>query len=144
MTVLRYATIPATQFRADVGRNLADLFAARSSSNTPLADAREDATGFSVDLDLPGVTADVIEIVAEDGVLTVRGVRPARDAREGEAQLFNERVSGAFSRALRVPKNADLESISATFENGVLSIRIAKVAPVQPKKVTIQVPTATA
>lgn len=144
MTVLRYATFPGTQVRSDVSRNLQELFAPRAATFSALADAREDGTAYVVDLDLPGVSADAIEIVAEDGVLTIRGTRSARELTDGEKTLFAERASGAFARSLRLPKNADLEAISATFVNGVLSVRIAKVAPVQPRKVTIQVPTASA
>lgn len=128
--------------RRDLDRLIEDAFGTRAPGAwQPLADAREDATGYSIDMDIPGVAPDSLEVLAEDGVLTVRGTRPARELAAAERVVFAERPQGAFVRRFRLPKAADLQSVSATFEHGVLQVRIAKVGPAQPRRVPVTVAT---
>ncbi|MCE2902345.1 MAG: Hsp20/alpha crystallin family protein [Gemmatimonas sp.] len=124
--------------RRDLDRLLGETFSAQPASAwQPPVDAREDATGYTIDIDLPGVTPDSLEVLAEDGVLTIRGARPAREAATNEQVLFTERAQGPFARRFRLPKAADLQSVSATFTDGVLQVRIAKIAPAQPRRVPV-------
>ena len=103
------------------------------------ADARESATGFAIDLDLPGLSPETIDVLAEDGVLLVRASREARTLAEGERQVIGERRFGKVERRFRLPKSADLSEIRAEYLNGVLSVQIAKVAPAQPRRVPVAV-----
>lgn len=139
---LLHSTSSNSTLRADVQRLLNEAFApingrAVSSDRVPSADAREDATGFTLDLDVPGVSPDALDVLAEDGVMTVRGTPTTRELAEGETLVVNERARGAFSRQFRLPKTADAGAISASYANGVLTVRIAKLAPAQPRRVTI-------
>lgn len=102
------------------------------------ADAREDATSIVLELAVPGVTPDSIEVVAENGVLTVRGAFPSRESTDGETTLLAERPTGAFTRRFRLPKGVDPEQVTANHALGVLTIRIAKPAPAQPRRITVQ------
>lgn len=103
------------------------------------ADARESATGFTIELDLPGVTPEGIHVLAEEGVLVVRASRDARTLAEGERQVIGERRFGNVERRFRLPKSADQSEIRADYLNGVLTVHIAKVAPAQPRRVTVAV-----
>lgn len=130
--------------RADVQRLMDDVFSPSTAGNSTRAfraavDAREDATGFTLDLDVPGIAPDAIEVLAEDGVLTIRGTPTARALSEGESALFSERATTAFERKFRLPKTADTGAIAASYANGVLTVRVAKLAPLQPKRVTVNV-----
>jgi HSP20 family molecular chaperone IbpA len=82
MTVYRFpvssvlrAAFPANGLRADVERAMDDVLASRTAAPLPLADAREDAASFTIELDVPGVMPEHVDVLADDGVLTVRGAR---------------------------------------------------------------------
>lgn len=143
---MTFFTIPMSPARTASGirRELDRLFdeAVQSKSMTgwvPAADIREDAQSFTVDLDLPGVSAESVEVLAEDGVLTIKGDRAARAPQEGERTIVAERTNGSFLRRFRLPKSADASRIGANYANGLLTVRIEKVAPAQPRRVTVQV-----
>lgn len=136
-TVFHSSTSP----RADLLRALgADLIAESGSGQVhPSADAVEDSTGFVITFDVPGISPEDIEVLTEDNVLTVSGSVPESELKDGERQLFSERPRGAFTRKLRFPKSANLSSIVASYANGVLQLRVAKVEPVQPRRVPVTV-----
>ncbi|HMA03345.1 MAG: Hsp20/alpha crystallin family protein [Gemmatimonas sp.] len=106
----------------------------------PATDVIEQANGYLVSLELPGVQPDAVEVVFEQNTLTVRGtkaptVQPTEDA---ELRIYTaERVSGAFERSFRLPEHVDGNAIQATFQNGVLSISIPKKPASQPRKIAI-------
>ena len=85
-------------------------------------DAWRDGDTFHIEFDLPGVRADSIDLDVERNVLTVRADRPARD---GNVELIAaERPSGVFSRQLILGDNVDLDKISASYHDGVLSLEV--------------------
>jgi HSP20 family protein len=138
------ATLPTHTLRADMARAMEDVFSTRAEEFLPRADGREDATGFTIELDLPGVNPEQIEVLAEDGVLSIRGERAARepanqDGAGDERVLIGERPHGRFERRFRLPKSADLNMITASYALGVLTLRVAKIAPAQPRRVAIAV-----
>lgn len=91
--------------RRELDRIFDDVFVNRPATAwQPTADAREDSTGFTLTLDVPGVSPDSVEVLAEDSTLTVKGTRPATTLAEGERTLFAERSQGAFLRRFRLPK----------------------------------------
>jgi HSP20 family protein len=126
--------------RREIGQLFDEVFSTRPATSWhPPVDVREDATGYTIDMDLPGVAPESLDVLAEDGVLTVRGSRPTRELAEHERVVFAEQVRGSFVRRFRLPQAADLEAVSATYTNGVLAVRIAKVAPAQPRRVPVMV-----
>ncbi len=146
MTVYRFpvssvlrAAFPANGLRADVERAMDDVFATRTATPLPLADAREDAASYTIELDVPGVMPEHVEVLAEDGVLTVRGARAARELADDQRVVMSERAHGSFARRFRLPKSADQNAITASYAHGVLTVRIAKLVPAQPRRVTVSV-----
>jgi len=137
-SVLR-AAFPTNGVRAEMERAFDEMFAPRTAAALPAADAREDAASFTLELDLPGVAAEHVEVMAEEGVLTIRAERRARELGGEEHFVISERVHGKVERRFRLPKTADQNAISASFANGVLSVRIAKLLPAQPRRVPIAV-----
>ena len=92
----------------------------------PAIDIREMDDRFEVTADLPGLTADDVEVTFEDGTLTVRGRREfASDRDEGQYHRI-ERAYGAFARVVRLPRAVDSEGIEATFDKGVLTVLVPK------------------
>ncbi len=146
MTVYRFpvssvlrAAFPANGLRADVERAMDDVLASRTAAPLPLADAREDAASFTIELDVPGVMPEHVEVLADDGVLTVRGARAPRELADDQRLVVAERTHGSFERRFRLPKSADQNAITASYAYGVLTVRIAKLVPAQPRRVTVSV-----
>jgi HSP20 family protein len=72
-------------------------------------------------------------------VLTLSGERKAEHSERKEGYYRLERASGSFSRSLTLPDGVDPEAVKATFDKGVLEVRIPKPEQRKPKKVAIQV-----
>ena len=104
---------------------------------TPAMDLLETDDQFVLRADLPGLSEGDVNIELEDNVLTVSGERKAEheDKREGYYRV--ERAFGTFSRSLTLPKGVDPEGVTASFERGVLEVRIPKPEQRKPRKITI-------
>ncbi|HYO33037.1 MAG TPA: Hsp20 family protein [Nocardioidaceae bacterium] len=100
-----------------------------------LMDAWRDGEHFVVEFDLPGVSADTSDLDVERNVLTVRADRPGRD--NAEEMLAAERPRGVFSRQLFLGDTLDAEAIEASYDAGVLSLRIPVAEKAKPRKITI-------
>ena len=86
--------------------------------------------------DLPGVDAESIDVTVDRGVLTVSAQR-TEEAGEDEKLIARERVTGSFTRRLRLGDTLDSEKIEAAFADGVLTVRLPLVETAQPRKVEI-------
>ncbi|MCW2541566.1 MAG: heat shock protein Hsp20 [Frankiales bacterium] len=90
---------------------------------------------FVVEFDLPGVSPESVDLDVERNVLTVRAERPAR---AGEEELVAaERPRGIFSRQLILGDNLDTGKIDASYDAGVLTLRIPVAERAKPRKITI-------
>ena len=112
---------------------------ASNATWTPSVDVREENERFVVFADLPGVAAKDIEVSAEDGVLTIRGDRPANEHVGNTGFERIERVTGAFLRRLTLPESAQAEIIKANYANGVLEVVIPKAPRVEAKRIPVTV-----
>ncbi|CDH45526.1 MAG: Hsp20/alpha crystallin family protein [Candidatus Competibacteraceae bacterium] len=92
----------------------------------PAVDIKEEKDRYVLRADIPGVDPKEIEIIAENGVLTLRGNRPGetRENRAGYSRV--ERPCGSFYRRFSLPDTADLAKIAARSAHGVLEIGIPK------------------
>jgi HSP20 family protein len=98
-------------------------------------DAWRDGDTFVVELDLPGVNPDSINLDVERNVLTVKAERPGRD---GDTELIAaERPRGVFSRQLILGDTLDTERVAASYDAGVLTLRIPVAEQAKPRKITI-------
>lgn len=107
---------------------------------TPNMDAWETEHAFVVQLDLPGLTREQVEVNFDRNTLTVRGTREATipEVENGEIRVFfAERSPGAFSRSLRFPQYVEASKIEAAFSNGVLTVTVPKAETAKPRKIEI-------
>jgi HSP20 family protein len=103
----------------------------------PAMDLVETEDHFVLRADLPGLSEEDVNIELEDRVLTISGERKAEHdvAKEGYHRV--ERAFGSFSRSLTLPEGIDPDAVQATFDRGVLEVRIPKPEERKPRKVTI-------
>jgi len=107
-----------------------------TSDWVPEVDIHEDPKTYFVAVDLPGIKPESIEVTAHNGVLSIRGSRER--IHQDKEQKRAERSFGTFLREFTMPDNADLDSVQAKTENGVLEIQIPKIAKAEPKRITVQ------
>jgi HSP20 family protein len=115
-------------------------------SRTPAFVPPTDVTVSDGDLvlamDVPGLTTDDLSIELIDNYLIVRGERRAPAAIEGINLAHRERAFGRFERQIRVPDGVDAEAVTASIDNGVLSLIVPKPERMKPKKISIDAGTA--
>jgi HSP20 family protein len=98
-------------------------------------DAWRDGETFVVQFDLPGVDADSIDLDVERNVVTVRAERAGL---AGDVEMLAaERPRGIFSRQLVLGDNLDVENIAATYDAGVLTLRIPVAEQAKPRKIIV-------
>jgi HSP20 family protein len=105
----------------------------------PAMDLVETDDHFVLKADLPGLDAGDVNIEVEDNVLTVSGERKVEHEASKEGYYRLERSSGEFRRALTLPEGVDADKIEASFDKGVLEIRVPKPEQRKPRKVQIGV-----
>lgn len=98
-------------------------------------DAWRDGDVFYVEFDLPGVKPDSIDLDVERNVVTVKAERPAR-AMDAEL-IAAERPRGVFSRQLILGDNLDTEHIDASYDTGVLTLKIPVAERAKPRKISV-------
>ncbi len=105
----------------------------------PAMDLVETAEHFVLKADLPGIKETDVNIELENNVLTISGERKTEHEEKHEGYYRVERSTGAFSRSLTLPEGIDPDAVMATFDNGVLEVRIPKPAEIKPRRVQIGV-----
>jgi HSP20 family protein len=104
---------------------------------TPIADVWETADAYRIDLEIPSVTAEAVDVSVEDGVLIMSGERSRPERAEGERNHRLERRAGKFSRRFKLPEDADAESISARVANGLLEVTVSKRKEKKPRRIEV-------
>ena len=90
-------------------------------------DWKETPTKHVFKIDLPGLGKEDVVVTIEDGrTLTISGQRIREQVQKGDTWHRVERSTGAFMRKFRLPQTANLDRITATVENGVLTITVPK------------------
>lgn len=105
----------------------------------PAMDLVEDEEHYVLRADLPGMSEDNVNIELDGNVLTISGERQEESKSEHEGYHRMERSKGSFSRSLTLPEGIDADAISASFEKGVLEVRIPKPEERKPRRVAIDV-----
>ena len=124
-------------------RLASDSWPARAASGgeqplMPAMSVVERADGYQVTAELPGCASEDVTVEVHDGVLSIRGEKKSETETERDHLHFSERSYGQFSRAVKLPPNADPEKIEARFANGVLSVDLKKVEESKPRVVQIE------
>ena len=118
-----------------VRRPLAPLFDTAAAS-LPL-DVTRTKDALVVEAALPGIKPEDVEITVEDGTLSIHG-EFHDERREGEGEsLVSEIRRGSVSRSVALPTGLEPDKATATFEHGVLTLRIPKAESVKPRQIRI-------
>ena len=103
----------------------------------PAMDLVEADEHFVLKADLPGLAEDDVAIEVQDNVLTISGSREAEHESKEQGWYRLERSYGSFSRSLTLPDGVDAEKVEASFDRGVLEVRIPKPEERKPRRISI-------
>lgn len=92
----------------------------------PRMDISEAGDKLKVTAELPGMTADDIEINCENDRLQIRGQKRQEETEDEEGYFRTERSFGSFERTIPLPQQVEIDKAEANFKNGVLTIEIPK------------------
>jgi HSP20 family protein len=121
----------ATQKVSEVFDNLA--------SHLPFSNiAKKEDSTFHLEVDLPGVKKEDIDIKVEDEVLVVTAIRKYKNELTKDDYYICESSFGKMERRFVLPDNIDTDKINAQFTNGRLEIELQKTQKAQPKSISIK------
>ncbi|MDR2869239.1 MAG: Hsp20/alpha crystallin family protein [Deferribacteraceae bacterium] len=92
----------------------------------PAVDIYESSDAIVILAELPGLSEDDIDVRIENGLLLLRGEKPAPAESDADSYYRLERPFGKFARSFTVPANVDPTSVTASLKSGVLTITVKK------------------
>jgi HSP20 family protein len=132
---------PVFGLRREIDRLCEDTFSRGDGVTnwSPAVDVSESDKEVKLELELPGINPEDVEITADNNILTVRGEKHGERKEGAEDSRYHlvERSYGSFTRSFQLPQGLDDSKIQADCNNGILSIRIPKAALPQPRKIQI-------
>ena len=108
----------------------------------PLVDETEDDKAYHVEVELPGLDQQDVEVSYSDGVLTISGEKKQEHEESDKNYYRSERSFGAFRRVLPLPGGVDESKIKASFKQGLLHIELPKTSQAQKKAKKISIKSA--
>jgi HSP20 family protein len=125
--------------RTDPFRDFDRLFQqATSAAALPAAmpiDAYRKGDEFVIHFDLPGITADALDLSVEKNVLTLKAER--KRAENGGEWIVRERPHGTFTRSIFLGDSLDTDSLEASYADGVLTVRLPVAEKAKPRRIEV-------
>ncbi len=139
-----YRTTPSAPvfgLRREIDRLFEDTFGRGDgmTSFTPAVDVHENDREVRIDVELPGIKPETVELTVDNGVLTIRGEKRSERKEDDAENRFHviERTYGSFTRSFQLPQGLDESKIEADYNDGVLAVHIPKTALPQPRRIKI-------
>jgi len=101
----------------------------------PAINTREGEYAYHIEVDLPGIKKEDINIQIEDNTLVIFGERKIKEEMKKENYYKIESSFGSFSRSFSLPEEADIENIHAESKDGVLEVTVPKLESAKVEKV---------
>ncbi len=136
--------MPYTAFDSQLDRLFDDAVRAvgrTASTWSPRCNVYEDLNGLYVEASLPGIEPQNVEILVENGELTIKGNRKdgKDEAESGRTYFLREMGRGDFFRSFTLPTDVDQTKVAASYKQGVLSIHLPKREEAKPRRIMIDV-----
>ena len=134
--------VPLARIRDDVDQFLTGAFPGApafepGADEVPPVNVWESPDKVLVEAEIPGISAEQIDVSVTGGELTIRGERKPPQTGQGN-WVRQEREYGKFTKNIDLPFDLDPSTIDAVLKEGVLTITLAKAAQSQPKKVNVR------
>lgn len=110
-----------------------------SSFFAPSVDASNGKDVYEINIELPGVDEEDIDISVQENVISIKGEKKFEQEKKEKDYYFSERRYGSFQRSFRLPADVQTDKIDAHFEKGVLTITMPKLAELPSANQKIQI-----
>ena len=110
-----------------------------NSAWAPQVDLSETEDEYVLQADLPGLKRDDVELVCVDNVVNLKGERRHESKEEKGGYHRIERRYGGFQRSFEIPGGFDADKVTASFEDGVLTVHLPKREEQKPKQIKVDV-----
>jgi HSP20 family protein len=116
-----------------------DRLARRSFGQAPALplDVVRHENDVTLRLDVPGIDPESIDVTVDRGVLSI-SVKRQEERTENDKFFVRERSMGTFTRRLRLSENLNADAVEASYDNGVLEVRIPVLEQAKPRKVEVR------
>jgi HSP20 family protein len=104
----------------------------------PAVDVHQTADEIVVSASLPGLKAEDVDITITGQTLSIRGEFKADEKVERDQYLYRERRFGTFHRQVELPVRVQGDATTATFDDGVLTLKIPKAEEVKPRQIKVK------
>lgn len=104
----------------------------------PLINLSEGKESFYIRAELPGVTADDLDIQATANTVSISGERKMPGEEEGAKYHRREREAGKFSRMIGLPSDIDANKVEANLTNGILTVVVPKAESAKPRQISVK------
>lgn len=121
------------------GAGFLDRFWGEERAFTPAVDVKETDTHVVVEAELPGMDPKEIDVRLEGGALVLTGERKHEEENDTKGVHRVERYFGRFQRRIPLPDDINPEDVGATYQDGVLSVRVAKREDARPRSIPVTV-----
>jgi HSP20 family protein len=139
MAIIRWDPLrDMTQVQGQFNRLLDQVWSGRQESWLPAVDVFDTKEAVVLKAELAGIDLDDIQIEVEDNVLTVKGERRLEETVDDERYHRIERRFGSFQRSLALPQNVKAEEISASYEDGILTVTVPKAEEEKPRRIEVK------
>jgi HSP20 family protein len=108
------------------------------NARTPAVDVREMEDEYLMEVELPGLTDNDIELNVEDNILTLSSKKEESKEEKKNGYLIRERRNQEFARTFVLPKDVDRDKIKGEFKNGLLAVSIPKKPEAKPRKIDVK------
>jgi HSP20 family protein len=106
---------------------------------SPALDLYQDKDALTVKVEVPGMKKEDFQLALHDGELTITGERRHEKAQDEKASLRNERFFGKFERRITLPIQVDSSRVTASYEDGILTVLLPKAEEAKPRQIEINV-----
>ncbi len=101
---------------------------------TPAVAIYEDADGYTIEAEMPGVAKDGVHVTVENGELAFTGTRAAKAA---GTRLYGEVADADYRRVFDLDPSVDTNHVTARMEQGILTLRLPKAQDKKPRRISV-------
>jgi HSP20 family protein len=142
MTLIKYnqpgRDVFGKRFSDIMDEFFSDAVATRQNTFAPSIDISETDKQYMIDVEVPGMKKDDIDLNIENNTLTISGERKFEKKEDNKQYHRVESHYGSFSRSFTLPDNVKVDSISATYNNGILNVTVDKSEQQMKKQIKIK------
>ena len=105
---------------------------------SPAVDISEDDQKYVITAELPGTKKEDVQVEVHENVMTIRGEKRCEREEKKEQSRWMERCYGSFTRSFTLPANCAADRVTASFQDGVLTVELPKTEAAKPRAISVR------